>query len=48
MRVASRGPTDFRDERVDVAGFQLRIEQAAIEIAVIADSRAERYVEINP
>jgi hypothetical protein len=39
--------TNLGDERVDVPTLQGRIEQTAIEIAVVADRRAERDVDVQ-
>src|SRR4051795_9015907 len=38
---------DFRNQRVDVARLQVGVEQAAVEVAVVADRRAERNVDVE-
>jgi hypothetical protein len=39
--------SDFGDQRLDITRLDLRIEEAAIEIAVVADCRAERDVDVQ-
>jgi hypothetical protein len=39
---------DFRDERINVARLDRRIEQAAVEIAVVANRGAEGNVDVKP
>ena len=38
---------DLTHERVDVARFQRRVKETTIEVAVIANGRAERDVEVE-
>src|SRR5262249_21387397 len=40
-------PGDFPDERLDVARLQRLVVQPAIEIAVVADRRTERDVDVD-
>ena len=42
------GATDLGVEGVDVAGLQPGVEQAAVEVAVVADRSTEGNVEIQP
>jgi hypothetical protein len=39
---------DFGNQRVYVAILEIRLEQAAIEVAVVADRRAEGDVKVEP
>src|SRR6202035_3543565 len=51
IRLVSRGlgppGPDLRDHRVDIPRLQRGIEQAAIEVAVVADGRAEGNVNVQ-
>jgi hypothetical protein len=41
-------PVDLIDQRLDIARLEVGIEQAAVEIAVIADRGAEGNVDVQP
>ena len=47
-RGAVTSPVDLGLERIDIAPLQPRLDQAAVEVAVVADRFAERNVEIQP
>src|SRR5207244_6296125 len=38
----------LRDQRIDVPLLQRGVEQPAVEIAVVADGRTERNVDVQP